>query len=47
MARMAFEPVRRSDQPVRMRPVQVTVFIYHLKLNPETEFQSHLFYFLR
>ena len=41
---MGLKTVRCSDDPVRMCSVAVTVLVYHLKLYPETEFQSHLLY---
>ena len=35
-------PASRYDKcPVRMLPVQVAVFIHHLRFDPDTEFQSH------
>ena len=33
---------RRFQAPVWMAPVKIAVFRYHLRLNPDAEFQSHV-----
>ena len=36
-------PAARDDKcPIRMLPVKITVFIHHLRFNPDAEFQAHV-----
>ena len=43
MSCMTFKPARCRNQPIRMPPVKVTVFIYHFQFYPQAKLQSHIF----
>ena len=42
---MRLKTLRCADNPVRMCTVEITVFVDHLQLYPQTKFQSQFFYF--
>ena len=44
MSAVAVKPIRRMDDPIRMTAVEVTVFVDHLQLHPQTEFEAEILY---